>query len=247
MASKAIAIVAGVGPGTGAAVARRFAAAYPVALLARNPENYESLVQEINKNGGKAIGISTDVSSQESVKNAFGKIEQEFNGAPIAAAVFNASGRFVRKPLLDMTVEDLQVGWEVSVRGAFIFSQATLPGLLKYAEDGHAKYPPTLIFTGATASIKANAQMSSFASAKFAMRALSTSIAKEFAPQGVHVAHAIIDGVIDIPRTKEWLKDMPPEAKIGADDIAETYWNLHTQSKRCFTNEVDIRPMLEKW
>ncbi|KAF2771484.1 NAD(P)-binding protein [Teratosphaeria nubilosa] len=247
MASKAIAIVAGVGPGTGAAVARRFAAAYPVALLARNPENYESLVQEINKNGGKAIGISTDVSSQESMKNAFSKIEQEFKGAPIAAAIFNASGRFVRKPLLDMTVEDLQVGWEVSVRGAFLFSQATLPGLLKYAEDGSAKYPPTLIFTGATASIKANAQMSSFASAKFAMRALSTSIAKEFAPKGVHVAHAVIDGVIDIPRTKEWLKDMPPEAKIGADEIAETYWNLHTQSKRCFTNEVDIRPMLEKW
>lgn len=109
------------------------------------------------------------------------------------------------------------------------------------------KYPPTIIFTGATASIKANALMSSFASAKFAMRALSTSIAKEFASKGIHVAHAIIDGVIDIPRTKEWLKDAPPEAKIGADDIAESYWNLHTQSKRCFTNEIDIRPMLEKW
>jgi len=132
-------------------------------------------------------------------------------------------------------------------KGAFIFSQHTLPLLLKHAEDSSAKYPPTLIFTGATASIKANANMSSFASAKFAMRALSTSIAKEFAPKGVHVAHAVIDGVIDIARTKEWLKDMPPEAKIGADDIAETYWNLHLQSKRCFTNEIDIRPMLEKW
>lgn len=128
-----------------------------------------------------------------------------------------------------------------------MFAQHTLPLMLKHAEDSNAKYPPTLIFTGATASIKANAQMSSFASAKFAMRALSTSIAKEFAPKGVHVAHAVIDGVIDIPRTKEWLKDMPPEGKIGADDIAETYWNLHLQSKRCFTNEVDIRPMLEKW
>lgn len=89
--------------------------------------------------------------------------------------------------------------------------------------------------------------MSSFAAGKFALRALSTSIAKEFGPQGVHVAHAVIDGVIDIPRTKEWLKDMPAEAKIGAEDIAESYWNLHTQSVRCFTNEIDIRPMLEKW
>ena len=114
MASKAIAIVAGVGPGTGASVARKFAAAYPVVLLARNPENYESLVQEINKSGGKAIGISTDVSSPESLKDAFGKIEQEYKGASIAAAIFNASGRFVRKPLLEMSVEDFGAGWEVS-------------------------------------------------------------------------------------------------------------------------------------
>lgn len=132
-------------------------------------------------------------------------------------------------------------------KGAFMFAQQSLPGLLKQAENKSAKYPPTLIFTGATASVKANAQMSGFACAKFAMRALSMSIAREYAPKGVHVAHAIIDGVIDIERTKEWLKDMPPEAKIGADDIAESYWNLHTQSKRCFTNEIDIRPMLEKW
>lgn len=114
MASKAIAIVAGVGPGTGAAVARKFAAAYPVVLLARNPENFEGLVQEINQAGGKAIGISTDVSSQDSVKQAFGKIEQQYGNAPVAAAVFNASGRFVRKPLLEMSVEDFGAGWEVS-------------------------------------------------------------------------------------------------------------------------------------
>lgn len=245
--SSAIAIVAGVGPGTGAAVARRFAASYPVVLLARNPTNFESLAEEINKSGGRAIGISTDVSDPNSMKNAFSKIEQEFKGAPVAAAVFNASGRFARKPILEMSLEDFGAGHEVSVKGAFLFAQQTLPGLLKHAEDKSAKHPPTLIFTGATASVKANALMSGFASAKFAMRALSMSIAREYAPKGVHVAHAIIDGVIDIERTKEWLKDMPPEAKIGADDIAESYWNLHTQSKRCFTNEIDIRPMLEKW
>lgn len=89
--------------------------------------------------------------------------------------------------------------------------------------------------------------MASFSTAKYAMRALSQSIAREFAPKGVHVAHAIIDGVIDIPRTKEWLKDAAPEAKIEPDGIAEAYWALHVQSKRCFTNEIDIRPMLEKW
>lgn len=89
--------------------------------------------------------------------------------------------------------------------------------------------------------------MSAFSTSKYAMRALSQSLAREFAPQGVHVAHAIIDGVIDIPRTKEWLKDQPKEAKITAHGIAEAYWGLHVQSKQAFTNEIDIRPMLEKW
>lgn len=132
-------------------------------------------------------------------------------------------------------------------KGALIFSKASLPLLLKHAEDKQSKYPPTLIFTGATASMKASAQMAAFAGAKWALRALTQSVAKEFAPQGVHVAHAIIDGVIDTPATKDYLADTPPEGKIDPEAIAETYWNLHTQSNRCFTNEVDIRPMLEKW
>jgi NAD(P)-dependent dehydrogenase (short-subunit alcohol dehydrogenase family) len=119
--------------------------------------------------------------------------------------------------------------------------------LLKHAEDKSAEHPPTLIFTGATASIKANAQMTTFAAPKWALRSMSTSLAKEFASKGVHVAHAIIDGVIDIPRTQTLLKDVAWEGRLGPEDIAKTYWDLHTQSRRGFTNEVDIRPMLEKW
>ena len=89
--------------------------------------------------------------------------------------------------------------------------------------------------------------MVAFASPKWALRAMSMSLAREFAPKGVHVVHAILDGVIDIPKSKEMLSSLDDNAKVGPDDIAETYWNLHTQSKRGFTNEVDIRPMLEKW
>ena len=89
--------------------------------------------------------------------------------------------------------------------------------------------------------------MSSFASSKSALRSLTTSIAKEFAPKGVHVVHAVIDGLIDIPQSKEMNKDKPDEATIGPEDIAETYWSLHTQGKRRFTYEIDIRPMLESW
>lgn len=114
MASKSFAVIAGVGPGTGASVARKFALAYPVALLARSPENYESLVSEINAAGGTAIGISTDVSSAASVKSAYEKIEQEWKGAACAAAVFNASGRFVRKSVLELTEEEFVAGYDVS-------------------------------------------------------------------------------------------------------------------------------------
>lgn len=119
--------------------------------------------------------------------------------------------------------------------------------MLKHAEDQSARYPPTIIFTGATASIKANAQMSTFAAPKWALRAMSMSLAKEFAPRGVHVVHAIIDGAIDIPKSQDMLKNLEREARVGPEEIADTYWGLHTQGRRGFTNEVDIRPMLEKW
>ena len=115
MAAKAFAVVAGVGPGTGASAARRFGKAYPVFLLARKPESYESTVKEINSSGGQAFGISTDLSSAESLKGAFSKIEQQFPGARCAAAVFNASGGFVRKDFLETTEAEFESGFKVSV------------------------------------------------------------------------------------------------------------------------------------
>lgn len=247
MASKPFAIVAGVGPGTGASVARKFAKTYPVVLLARKPENFESLADEINKSGGKAIGVSTDVSSQDSLKNALDVIKKEFgNDVGAAAAIFNASGGFLRKPFLEIDPSVFEQSLNVSALGGILFSQAFLPLLLKGKELG-GEHPPTLIFTGATASVKSNAQMASFSTGKWALRALSQSLAREFGPQGVHVAHAIIDGVIDIPRTKEWLKDLGPEAKLSSDGIASDYWYLHTQPATNFTWEIDTRPAVEKW
>lgn len=268
MASKHIAIVAGVGPGTGASVARKFAKAYPVVLLARKPENYESLAKEIQSSGGKALGISTDVSDASSLKNALEAIKKEFGSdVSAAAAIFNASGGFLRKPFLEIPPEVFSQSLGVSATGGILFSQTFLPLLLNGVKAG-PEHPPSLIFTGATASVKSNAQMASFSTGKWALRALSQSLAREFGPQGVHVAHAIIDGVIDIPRTKEWLKELGPEAKLSADgvsfwnmlclqeetnangcvkQIANDYWYLHTQPKTNFTWELDLRPAVEKW
>jgi NAD(P)-dependent dehydrogenase (short-subunit alcohol dehydrogenase family) len=112
-ASKGWAVVAGVGPGTGASVARRFAQSYAVALLARNPSNYEPIVKEINDAGGKAIGISTDASDGKSVKAAFDQIKKE-SGGKLVAAIYNVGGRFIRKPFLELSEEEFMSGMEAN-------------------------------------------------------------------------------------------------------------------------------------
>jgi short-subunit dehydrogenase len=104
------------------------------------------------------------------------------------------------------------------------------------------KYPPTLIFTGATASVKASANFASFASAKFGLRALSQSLAKEFCPQGVHISHVIVDGVLDTERTRSYVAST--EGLMDTDEMAESYWKLHTQGKKAWTWEIDLRPYL---
>lgn len=114
MAAKAIVIVAGVGPGTGSAIARKFGAAYPVALLARSQESYGGVVKEINDGGGKAVGFSTDMSSETSLKAAFRKIHDEYGNVPVAAAIFNAPGVFLKKSILDMSVDEFGASWQVS-------------------------------------------------------------------------------------------------------------------------------------
>ena len=128
------------------------------------------------------------------------------------------------------------------MNGGFIFSQATLPFLLKGVEQ-KSQHPPSLIFTGATASVKANALVSVFASGKWALRALSQSLAKEFGPQGVHVSHAIIDGVINIPRTKEWLKELGPEAKLSAEGVCVLVLSTAIPAGRGLT-KVDCERLL---
>ncbi|KAL4931850.1 uncharacterized protein BDV17DRAFT_255434 [Aspergillus undulatus] len=243
MASKPFAIIAGVGPGTGASLARRFAKAYPVVLLARNPANYESVVNEINTSGGQALGISTDLSDATSVRSAFDKISKQYAGSALAVAIFNSGGGFVHKPFLELTDEEFTHGYESQGKGGYLFAKGTLPLLLEAKELPH---PPTLIFTGATGSLKGSANFSAFATGKFALRALAQSLAREFGPKGVHVSHVIIDGIIDIPRTKAW-KLEHEDAKLDPQAIAESYWHLHTQPRTTFGFELDLRPYMEKW
>lgn len=131
-------------------------------------------------------------------------------------------------------------------RGLYIFAKSTLPLLLKAVPT--SPHPPTLIVTGATASTRGSARFAPFAAGKFAKRGLVQSLAREFHPQGVHVAHAIIDAVIDIPRTRHYnVNDGAPDGKLSPDAIADEYWHLHQQHRSGFTQEIDLRPYVEKF
>ncbi|KAK4221791.1 hypothetical protein QBC38DRAFT_491379 [Podospora fimiseda] len=247
MASKFYAVIAGVGAGTGRSVALRFAQTYPVVLLARNPSNYTDIVSEIKSSGGQAIGISTDTSDPASVASAFEQIKKELPEKNLAAAIFNVGAGFAVKPFLELQASDLSASLASNAGGFFNFAQATLPSLLA-SVNASPPHPPTLIITGATASVRGSARFATFAAGKFAVRALGQSLAREFGPQGVHVAHVIVDGVIDIPRTKGYtVNDGKEDGKISPDAIADSYWHLHTQHRSSFTQELDLRPFVEKF
>lgn len=143
---KLIAIIAGVGPGTGSAIARRFAQAYPVVLLARSQQSLDPVAQEITQNGGSAIGIPTDVTSPSGMTSTMDQVKAHFGSdINIAAAVYNVASKFVRKPFLEQSSDEFLGSLEPSIKGAFNFAQATLPYMLNVKE---AQYPPTFIFTG---------------------------------------------------------------------------------------------------
>ncbi|CAK7262629.1 hypothetical protein SEPCBS119000_000056 [Sporothrix epigloea] len=243
------AVIAGVGAGTGRSVALKFAKAYPVVLLARQPESYRDIVKEIVDAGGKALGITTDVTKQESVESAFAEIQKAegFAGAGLAAAIYNVSAGFGgRKPFLETSINDLDAALAANPRGLYLFAKSALPLLLESVPT--SPHPPTLIVTGATASVRGSAYFSGFAVGKFAKRGLAQSLAREFHPQGVHVAHAIIDAVIDIPRTRGYtVNNGAPDGKLSPDAIADEYWHLHTQHRSGFTQEIDLRPYIEKF
>jgi len=242
---KFYAIVAGVGSGTGRSLAIKFSSSYSVVLIARKPENYESVVAEIRKAGGQAIGISVDVADSQAVAAAFETIKKEYGNAQLAAAVYNVGGGFFRKPFLELSQKEYAAGFESNGLGFFNFAQATLPLLL--AAVSTSPNSPSLLITGATASLRGSAFCSSFASGKFALRATGQSLAREFGPQGVHVAHAIIDGVIDTPWSKSVVNGGKEDGKIDPNAIADSFWHLHTQPRSSWTQELDLRPFIEKF
>ena len=240
--SEACAVVVGAGTGTGSEVAKRFArGGYHVALARRNAEALAPLVAEIDATGGKALAFGVDASDETAVTDLFDKAEEAFG--PCQVAVFNAAG-FTMGSILDTSVEAFENMWRASALGGFLVGREAARRMVP-RERG------TIILTGATAAMKASANFAAFASGKHGLRAVAQSMAKELGPKGIHVAHAIIDGVIDVPRVHEAMPDLAAakgkDGLIDPKSIAEMYFWLHNQPRNAWTFELDLRPYGEQW
>ncbi|KAI8847149.1 hypothetical protein BC829DRAFT_249505 [Chytridium lagenaria] len=239
-ASKGVAIILGVGPGTGAAISRAFAKkGLAVAMLARTQSKLDDIAADIIKEGGQAKGFACDLSSESNITSVIQDIKKTYN-LPVRVGVYNASS-FTIKPFLNQSTDDLANGMSF-VTGAFVFSQQVLKLMQEHDQGG------SLLFTGATASLRGGANFSTFAAQKFAIRGMSQSLAREFNPKGIHVAHVIIDGLIDTDRVRSMAGDVKAaDSRLSPEGIADAFVYLHEQPKSTWTLEMDLRPFAEKF
>lgn len=228
-----VAVVVGAGPGLGAALCRRFAAGgLRVAAARRRSAEAEALAAEI---GGRAYACN--VAEAAEVDALFAGVEADL-GTP-ELVVFNASTHGP-EGILDIDPVAFAERWHISCLGGLHVAQAALRAMLPQGRG-------SLIFTGATASLRGGRNFANLAVPKFGLRALAQSTAREFGPQGIHVAHTIIDGQIrhDARGGRHSLAERGPDALLEPGAIAETYWQLHQQPRNAWTHEIDLRPCLE--
>jgi len=242
MAQEKVALVIGAGEATGGAIARRFAReGFFTCVTRRNADKLKPLVERIEAGGGRARAFGSDARREEQVIELFATIEREIG--PIEVCSFNVGGN-VRFPIRELTSRVYTKVWEM----------AALAGFLAGREAARVMVPRgrgTLLFTGATASLRGGKGYAAFAGAKHALRALAQSLARELGPEGIHVAHVVIDGAIDTPFIRESFPERYAlKEKSGILDpeaIAEAFWQLHRQPKSAWTHELDLRPWIEPW
>lgn len=233
-----IAVIAGVGPGLGAALARKFVEeGCNVALLSRSSAYIKNLSTRLAKSGRTVIPIPTDITEPEQVDQSFDRIRDELGDPDI---LVNHAGNAAWGSFADLTPEAFEGAWRVCTLGGFLCSKQVVPGMLK---KGGGK----ILFTGATSAVRGRADALAFSSAKFATRGLASSLAREVGPYGIHVAHIVIDGVIDTPGMRQRYKLSENEPLLEPDAIADTYWALVQQERSAWTFEVDVRPHNEEF
>ena len=235
-------LVVGAGDSTGGAIARRFAReGYVACVTRRSADKLAPLVAQIQADGGEAHGFASDARKELDVETLVSHIEREI--APIEVAVFNI-GANVRFGIAETTERVYRKVWEMGALAGFLMGREVAKAMLPRGRG-------TIIFTGATASLRGSAGFAAFAGAKHALRALAQSMARELGPRGLHVAHVVIDGAID---TRFIAENFPEryatkseDGILNPDAIAENYWNLHRQPRTAWTHELDLRPWAETW
>lgn len=235
-----VAIVIGAGDATGGAIARRFAReGLTVVGTRRTAEALKPLVESIQAAGGTAHGLACDARDENAMVALFEQVERDIGN--IDLVVFNI-GANVRFSITETTERVYRKVWEMAALAGFLTGRQAARVMLPRQRG-------TIIFTGATASLRGASGFSAFAGAKFALRALAQSMARELAPQGIHVAHAIIDGAIDTDFIQQNFPDRyalkDQDGILNPNHIADQYWHLHCQPRDSWTHELDLRPWLE--
>jgi len=242
--SKFSAVIIGAGDATGSAITKRFASEGYKVCPVRRPTSIsklEMLCDEINQSGGCAKGFGVDARNEDEIINLFKEIESSI--APIDVVIFNP-GANVYFPIEETTSRVYRKVWEMAAFAGFLTGREAAKYMKK---RGHG----SIFFTGATASLRGSSGFSAFAGAKFALRALSQSMARELGPEGIHVAHFVIDGAIDTQFIKETFPAIyalkEKDGILKPKMIAENYWNIHSQHRSAWTHELDLRPYMEKF
>ena len=244
MPGKQACLIIGAGDDTGSAIARAFANEGLIVCLvrrARHGDALEALAQSIRDSGGKAIAMPADARDEDEMVALIDRIEKDV--APIEVAVFNI-GANVRFSITDTTSRVYRKVWEMACFAGFLMGREVAGKMLTRGRG-------TIIFTGASASLRGRESFSAFSGAKHALRALAQSMARELGPKNIHVAHTVIDGAID----SNFIRDNVPnvdelrekDALLDPDAIAQNYVMLHKQPRTAWTHELDLRPWTEKW
>ena len=234
------AVVVGAGPGLGSALARRFArAGMKVAVARRNAGELASLTKEL---GAGARAYSCDATDEPAVQKLFSAVAADL-GSP-NLVVYNAAGS-IRKGILETTAVEFERCWKNICMGGFLVGREAARAMLGNSME--RRHRGTIIFTGATGSLRGGANFVNMAVGKFGLRAVAQSMAREFQPQGIHVGHTIIDGQIESDRPGRNQADRGADAVLSPNAIAEAYYQLHLQSPSAWSLELDLRPYVEKF
>ncbi|KAL4952953.1 hypothetical protein BDW69DRAFT_166536 [Aspergillus filifer] len=251
--SKPVLAVIGVGPGIGEAVSHHFAAkGFVVALIARTESKLSTIQNTINNDVGPGASkyYIADARSESSLQSTFAQVKSDLG--PVDVLIYNAgSRRFTPRTILETSSEEFENFTRINLFGAFFATKCVLPDML-------SKSRGTILFTGATGSVRGNAGVSSFSPGKFGLRSLSQIITREFQSKGIHAAHVLVDGPVESDIVggvvkRRWEKTGETE-KIAEKDLylmqprelAEIYWFLYKQSRSAWTQELDVRSQREQ-